>query len=697
MPSCQENRGKITGRGAIALIVLCLAPAALAAQAAAQGASVELDVAKVVLFSSGVAYVEHRGRVEGNALVSLPFETESMNDALKSLIVGDPEGSSSPSVSYPSQESLDRALKGFRVDLSGSPGLAAILFRLRGAEVEVDTPATVTGKIVSVEERADKEGEARRPYLVLMTTTGLRSVSIEGMSALRFSDARLAEDFHRALGLILAAQDTTKKVLELRLPGSRAREASFGYVVESPVWKVSYRLDLSGAKPSIQGWAIVDNQSDRDWKDISLSFVSGRPVSFIQELYPPYWLDRPYIPLAIAGTASARSFDSGFEDMVAASEPEPESEAVFKEMTRAPASAPAPAPAPASVMADSYARGSGGASGGALNLGKAEMAAASATSAGDQFEFTVKKPVTLERRKSAMIPLVAGPLNAEKVSIYRPDQASGRPLLGARLVNDTGMSLPAGPITVFDGGVYAGDALLDFLPEKDKRLIAFGEDLGLLASSGFKSSRETVGVSVAKGVMSFSRQVTDERTYSFKNRGTSPKTVVIEHPFNSASELWEPKSYDEKTSSVYRFSLTIAPGAELAFPVKERRITKDGISLTTMNLDAFVSYSTSGEIRQEIKEAFKKAIELRRKSDDAKKLLADLQSRKTDQANDQARIRQNLEAVGRDGSQGQQYLKRLMDSETELDALTAKIAAARTSSQEAQGAYESYILGMTFN
>ncbi|MDP3179584.1 MAG: hypothetical protein Q8M76_16860, partial [Spirochaetaceae bacterium] len=659
MPSYQENRVEFSGRGLIALIILCLAPAILAAQA-----PVELDVAKVVLFSSGVAYVEHRGQVEGNAVVSLPFETEGMNDALKSLIVSDPDGSSSPSVSYPSQESLDRALKGFRVDLSGSPGLAAILSRLRGAEVEVDTPAVVIGKIVSVEERADKDGEARRPYLVLMTSSGLRSVSIEGMSALRFVDARIAEDFQRALGLILAAQDNTKKILELRLPGARARQASFGYVVAAPVWKVSYRLDLSGPKPSIQGWAIVDNQSDRDWKDVSLSFVSGRPVSFVQELYPPYWLDRPYIPLAIAGTASARSFDSGFGSMMSSAEPESEPE--FKAMAKAYAPEPAPAPAPASVMADAYARGSGNASGGALPLGKAEMAAASATSAGDQFEFTVKKSVTLERRKSAMIPLVAGPLSAEKVSIYSLDQASGRPLLGARLVNDTGMRLPAGPITVFDGGVYAGDALLDFLPEKDKRLIAFGEDLSLLASSGFKSSRETIGVSVTKGIMIFSRQVTDERSYSFKNRGTTPKTVVIEHPFNAASELWEPKNYDEKTSSVYRFSLTLAPGAEAAFPVKERRIARDSLSLTNMSLDTFVSYSTSGEIRQEIKDAFKKAIELRRKSDDAKKLLADLQSRKTEIANDQLRIRQNLEAVGRDGSQGQQYLKRLMDSETEL-------------------------------
>jgi hypothetical protein len=69
---------------------------------------------------------------------------------------------------------------------------------------------------------------------------------------------------------------------------------------------------IPGQAPDFQGWAIVDNPSDQDWKGVTLSLVSGRPVSFIQDLYAPLYLDRPTIPLAIAGIAAARSFDSGF-------------------------------------------------------------------------------------------------------------------------------------------------------------------------------------------------------------------------------------------------------------------------------------------------------------------------------------------------------------------------------------------------
>ena len=255
----------------------------------------ELPVTKVVLFSSGVGYFERRGTVTGDSLVSLPFGADEVNDALKSLVVNNGSGqgdqAASPSVSYPSRESLDRALKGFRIDLSGAPGVAELLARLRGAEVAIDMPETVTGRIVAVESRPTKDlAAAPRPFLVLLTKTGLRSLPLDDVQALRFSDKGIGEDFDRALGLILGSRDERSRSLDVRLPGSGARQAAIGYVIAAPVWKVSYRLDLTPDKPLIQGWAIVDNPTGQDWKGVSLSLVSGKPVSFIQDLYAPLYL-----------------------------------------------------------------------------------------------------------------------------------------------------------------------------------------------------------------------------------------------------------------------------------------------------------------------------------------------------------------------------------------------------------------------
>ena len=47
----------------------------------------DVPVKQVVLFSSGVGYFEHFGTVNGDGSTELRFQTEQINDVLKSLVV----------------------------------------------------------------------------------------------------------------------------------------------------------------------------------------------------------------------------------------------------------------------------------------------------------------------------------------------------------------------------------------------------------------------------------------------------------------------------------------------------------------------------------------------------------------------------------------------------------------------------------
>ena len=46
-------------------------------------------------------------------------------------------------------------------------------------------------------------------------------------------------------------------------------------------------------KPFLQGWAIVENTTEEDWNDVGLTLVSGRPISFVMDLYQPLYVQRP--------------------------------------------------------------------------------------------------------------------------------------------------------------------------------------------------------------------------------------------------------------------------------------------------------------------------------------------------------------------------------------------------------------------
>jgi hypothetical protein len=683
-----------------ALVLLAvLSPGARGAAHGEGGDAPGLPVKRIALFSSGVGYFEHAGAVSGNAELFLSFDLEAVDDALKSLTINDPApgtvfppgGGASPSVSYPSEETLEQTLKSLGVDLSGSPGAAAILAAQRGADLEVSAPNPISGRILGVEYRRAAPEDWERPpageaFLSLYTGGGIRIIAVKDIVSFRFTDPALNAGISRALDLIAAHRGSKTRRLRISLPGGGNRNVSLSYVIAAPVWKVSYRLDLGQAKPLFQGWAIIDNDSDADWNNVELSLVSGRPVSFIQRLYPPYYLDRPALPLAIAGAAQARGHDPGYarderspalrEEAYLMDAEAPEYNARAAKAMAAPAE-PRPAPPRSSLTG--------------------VPAAAAGSAAGDQFAYTVKNPVTLPRRQSAMIPLGGGTMGAVKTLILPGARALGtsiHPELAAELTNTTGMKLPAGPITVFDGGGYAGDALIEFFGENDKRLISYGEDLSVTAQAALALSREISAVTISAGVMTIRRRQVQERTYTVKNAAAEAKRIIIEHPILGGANLTEPKHYLEKTASLYRFAQNLPAGGELSLQVREETPLEERIVLAQLRLDSVAAYGANQEIPPPVRAALARAAELRQKTETAKRVLADLESRRTRLYADQERIRNNLSAAGSSSDAGREYLRRMTALDGEIETLNGEIDAAGVQVRDAQKAAEDYIASL---
>ncbi|MDR0525360.1 MAG: DUF4139 domain-containing protein [Spirochaetaceae bacterium] len=629
-----------------------------------------LPLKKLSLFSSGVGYFQHSGTIAGSGELALPFSAEAVNDALKSLVIKDP--GSSPAVSYPSEQTLYQTLRSLSVDLLGSTNILDLLNSLKGAEIEAALPQPVRGRIMFAEHRLNPKSESSELYLSLYTDQGLRTIEFREMKGFAFTNPKLNADLTRALDLLMQSRDSDTRMLIVRLPGQASRNVSLSYVIPAPIWKVSYRLDLSQSQPFLQGWAIVDNDGDTDWENIELSLVTGRPVSFIQNLYPPYRVPRQVVPLGIAGAAEARSYASGESASSAADDKIAMKEAPQMSYSTAPNySAPR-----ASVV----------------TAGAGETAQAQA--AGDWFEFTIKKPVTLARRQSAMLPLVEGTVQAAKTLIFSGAKAApGRPInpaVGAELVNTAGMKLPAGPITVYDGGTYAGDALIEFLPEGEKRLIAYGEDLSVTGSGTQISNRLVSSVTIRQGIMTIRRTLTYEKTYVFRNAGNETKRLIIEHPISAGTALIEPASYDEKTDTLYRFTCSLPQGS-LNFTVREERPLTETITLAQLPLNSFVSYTANQEIPAEARRALEGAIALKQKADEAKKNLTELETRRTRLLAEQERTRKNLEAAGGETPPGQEYLKRLAAQDADIDALDETLGRAEQTLRAAEKDYDAYL------
>ena len=126
------------------------------------------------------------------------------------------------------------------------------------------------GSILGVRRTTRNNTEVEIATL-LVDAGELRSIVLTEAAEVRLEDPRLQRDLASYLSVVSTGQRRDLRTLRIHPAGTR--ELTVGYVVDAPVWKTSYRLVVDARKPGealLQGWAIVDNPSAEDWKDVDL-------------------------------------------------------------------------------------------------------------------------------------------------------------------------------------------------------------------------------------------------------------------------------------------------------------------------------------------------------------------------------------------------------------------------------------------
>jgi hypothetical protein len=266
-----------------------------------------LPIRRVILYSNGVAYIERRGTVSGHAEINLSFKQSQVDDVLKSMVVLDLGQGRIGAVSYNSSAPPSARLADIPFSIKAGTdngnhgGLAGVLSQLQGARVVVSTAnRTAIGSILTVEERKPGDDQENAPdtyALVIASENGeLMSFNLPEVRSIKLIDEGTRRDVKEFADASASARRRDAKTIVVTSEGSGSREMLVSYTIAAPIWKTTYRVVLdSSGKPFFQGWAIVDNVSEEDWNNISLSMVSGSPVSFIQHIQKPFYRYRPVL------------------------------------------------------------------------------------------------------------------------------------------------------------------------------------------------------------------------------------------------------------------------------------------------------------------------------------------------------------------------------------------------------------------
>lgn len=642
-----------------------------------------LPIRRVILYSNGVAYIERRGMISGNAEISLSFKQSQVDDVLKSMVVLDLGQGKIGAVSYNSSApaSARTAEIPFSVDAEsgseGTGGLAEVLSQMQGAKVAVTSAkASAVGSILTVEKRSIA-GEKDKPsstgyFLVIASDAGeISGFDLSEVKSIKILDDGTKRDISEFANAMASTRRRDAKTIVVTSNGTGQREMVVSYTIAAPIWKTTYRvvLDKEG-KPFFQGWAIVDNVSDEDWQSVQLSLVSGSPVSFIQNLQKPLYRYRPVIPIPDDLNLDPQVYDA--ENEVGSG----------------------------SGTGNGYGSGSGSGNGdgngyGAVSVNSSMVSvdgvetsisdslinqqsgvqtAATGSELGDLFEYRISEPVTVSRNRSALIPIVQTMMDGERVSIYNESFRQDRPMGGMMLTNTTPLTFEGGSLTVLDRDAYAGEALMERLKPKEHRLISFALDLGTKVSTESKADvRPAQLIKVVKGVFQAHYFKTEEKIYKIANQTDREKVVYIEHPVRQNWGLSDETVAPETvTDRFYRFRIVLKPFEKVELPVTERLGLMDSYALSNLSTDQVELFVSRRYINAATRDKLLKLITLRQQIYDENVKLQTLRAELSNIEDDQKRLRSNIESLAKTPEAKSliaRYVAKAGEQETRIEAI----------------------------
>jgi hypothetical protein len=328
-----------------------------------------------------------------------------------------------------------------------------------------------------------------------------------------------------------------------------------------------------------------------------------------------------------------------------------------------------------------------------LELGGGGVAsAASAAKLGDFFQYAIDHNVSLPRQKSALLPIVHKDVDGTRLSIYNERTQAKFPLLGLKFKNTSGLHLMQGPITVFEGSNYAGDARILDLEPGEERLLSYAIDLGTEVNAVPSSDNGRITqVKAVKGIVYTTTKVRETKIYQIKNRNEQERLVLVEHPVRNDFHLTATAKPAETASDFYRFEIKVAPGKTANLPVTEERTFGQTVALTNLNDDQIRHFINQPVTSEKVKQGLHKAMELRWELSKTQREIQELERQLRVITDDQSRLRANLKEMPATAAAYKRYLEKFDQQETQIEKYQADIKKLQAQEFQQRKTFDDYL------
>lgn len=614
---------------------------------------------RIVLYNSGVGQLQHNGQVEDKKRFEIKFSAHDVDDVLKSLVFADQGGGTVRAVEYqPAPEPEDVAGNTVGIPMT----LAQLIQRFRGEAISLTVDGhDVRGIVYGVENR--QRDDELVETIVLLSDDGLRSVELRTAERVRFDKPELRTTLNQAMRGIVKSRKANQKTLELLFDGAGKRDIKFAYVVDMPIWRMTYRLSIKEDRVYLQGWAHVDNVTGVDWEQVTLELRSGKPQSFHINIFTPLMAERP-------------DFGNGVYEFT---------QGLFLVSQWFGFDTPQRFGNSGGMGGGGIGGGSFGGGGGGGHAFSAGGSGRSRAAAGVDIEsafrqaaresrtaqlvrYELDKPVDLGAGRSAALPVFASEVPAKLISVFDEFDESATPFRAIEIENATPFSIVSGPVSIVRDGDFVGDGKFGRLDVDEKTEVIYGLDRAVevqVTQSARTKRLLSIGLDARKIVSKF--ETTSKRTFRVNNRDTEQREMILycQGPADEIEQLIPAPERIEDGKA--RYDLNAKARSVQEFDVTYRSQSEERNSLTGTNARLALQNDSDVAKDDDVRVLLEQLVDLDVQKNAARERLKSLAEKRNSLGREQERVRGNVKILTANSEAVKPFLAKLQSIEEQIE------------------------------
>lgn len=663
----------------------------------------------VTVFSNGIAdFIRSYPVKKGDKCeISIPVKKSHVGDVLASLnLFGDVKLDSPPSFS-PSKSLLysDDLDSDFHVDTANV--LYDLATKLSGSKVSVSlytTEKATKGTLMGVhtQEMVTDSLQSNDYSLVVITEDNkIVRISFEDVHHICFADETVQSEIDKALQRNFQKVKPNSTFVNLTVVGGeKDSEAYIQYTVPAAAWKISYRLNKNGNKFNLKGLAIVDNNTEEDWKDVIVSVVTGEPITFSTDLAQSKTPNRGHVNIVNDNAVASVEVDRGVRSKRLGN---------ARSMTL--------------CSAAPMGRGLESADGNQMEsmdytmnesssvhseLSSAIVSDSEIKEVGDFAIFKSNNPLTISSNRSAVIPVFDSELSeTQDVLHYSFNNNNNRAYRSLHFKNETEHALGRGVCTVYFDGIYSGSCVLPAAKKGEDNLMPYALETGVKILKNHISSQNKLSSIKISGGLVISQNVTENVCkYIFDNSKNEAFEVYLDHDViinHNVRVLAHVQEVDKENLDVYktlsnglRYKLNLKPLDLTEVFVSETYVNENTIKINSNQLDWFINqYITNGPLKDSA--VLENLIGFQQKISDVKDKVVAANDRVSQLVNKQNRLRENMK-VSSNSPMLNTWVAELNESESELTKIEEnEIPSYKNELISLQKEIQDYLINLTFD